>query len=401
MKSKVHSALSVFLAIAPTSCAIAAVGPAAVLREVPLIRMPGVPKPDAPQGGAVDCNSPCHWDGDTMYIFSSEGHPFRSSGPDLMHLNPESERSTYDNEKDYNGGRWIEATHKAEDGKLYGWYHREPGGVCPGKPLTAPEIGAVVSTDNGMNWRDLGIILKAPDDSLFCDTPNKYFAGGNGDFSVILDQQKEYLYFLISTYHKDPKEQGVAIARMRYADRDAPVGKVFKWHRGQWKEPGLGGRVTPIFGPTIDWHKPRANVFWGPSIHWNTHLERYVMLLNLARDKDWTQEGIYVSINRDIVNPEGWSKPEKILDAGRLEASKWYPQVIGTNAAGRETDKLAGRVARLFVAGRSKWEIIFLKPGEARPAGVMENPDKAVRKPSAAKPAAKKNTVTKTTPKKK
>lgn len=401
MKTKVHPALSALLAIAPTFCAEAAVGPTAVVREASLIRMPGVPKPDAPQGGAVDCNSPCHWDGDTMYIFSSEGRPFRSSGPDLMHLNPQSESTTYDNEKDYNGGRWIEATLKAEDGKLYGWYHREPGGVCPEKPLTAPEIGAVVSTDNGMNWRDLGIILKAPDDSIFCDTPNKYFAGGNGDFSVILDQQKEYVYFLISTYHKDPAEQGVAIARMRYADRDMPVGKVFKWHHGQWKQPGLGGRVTPVFGPMIDWHKPRANVFWGPSVHWNTHLERYVMLLNLARDKDWTQEGIYVSINRDIVNPEGWSKPEKILDASRLEASKWYPQVIGTNAAGRETDKLAGRVARLFVAGRSKWEIIFLKPGEARPAGVMENADKAVRKPSPVKPAAKKNTVTKTPPKKK
>ncbi|MDM8008039.1 MAG: hypothetical protein QUV05_18010 [Phycisphaerae bacterium] len=401
MKRPIHAASSLLFALALVGRAEAAVGPTAVIREASPMRLPGLTDPAKQLENYVDCNNPCHWDGTTMYIFSSAGHPFRSSGPDLMHLNPQSERTAYDNEKDYNGGRWIEATHKAEDGTLYGWYHREPGDVCPGKSLTAPEIGAVVSSDNGMNWRDLGIILKAPDDSIFCDTPNKYFAGGNGDFSVIPDQQKEYLYFLISTYHKDPTEQGVTVARMRYADRDMPVGKVFKWYRGQWKQPGLGGRVTPIFGPTIDWHKPRANVLWGPSIHWNTHLERYVMLLNLARDKDWTQEGIYVSINRDIVNPEGWSKPEKILDASRLEASKWYPQVIGTNAAGRETDKLAGRVARLFVAGRSKWEIIFLKPGEARPAGLLENADKAVRKPSSAKPAARKNTRTKTGPKKK
>jgi len=401
MKIRVRVAVSTLFILVPVFCAEAAVGPTAVIREASPMRMPGVPKPDKEHEGTVDCSSPCHWDGDTMYIFSSEMHPFRSSGPDLMHLNPQSERTAYDNEKDYNGGRWIEATHKADDGKLYGWYHREPGDICPGKPLTAPEIGAVVSTDNGMNWRDLGIILKAPDDSLFCDTPNKYFAGGNGDFSVIPDRQKEYVYFLISTYNKDPKEQGVSIARMRYADRDMPVGKVFKWRGGQWKEPGLGGRVTPILGPTIDWHKPRANVFWGPSVHWNTHLERYVMLLNLARDKDWTQEGVYISINRDIVNPEGWSKPEKILDASRLEASKWYPQVIGTTAANRETDKLAGRVTRLFVAGRSKWEIIFLKPGEARPAGALLNADKPVRKETTARPTAKKSTSGKSGAKKK
>lgn len=42
----------------------------------------------------------------------------------------------------------------------------------------------------------------------------------------------------------------------------------------------------------------------------------------------------------------------------------WYPQVIGTDPGGRETDKLAGRVARLFVHGKSAWEIVFAKPGE-------------------------------------
>ena len=38
--------------------------------------------------------------------------------------------------------------------------------------------------------------------------------------------------------------------------------------------------------------------------------------------------------------------------------------MVGLDAARRETDKRAGRVARLFVAGLSKWEIEFLRPGE-------------------------------------
>ena len=154
-------------------------------------------------------------------------------------------------------------------------------------------------------------------------------------------------------------EQGVAVARMRYEDRDSPSGKVLKWYEGAWGQPGLGGHVTVIFPGRIDWHRPDCDAFWGPSIHWNTHLKVWVMLLNRAKDNDWTQEGIYISFNPELSNPAGWSKPVKILDAKDLEKSKWYPQVVGTDSAERQTDKLAGKTARLFVAGVSRWEIVF------------------------------------------
>ncbi len=347
--------------------------PGFVLKEQPRLDLPGVPPKGDPAlpGGEFDCNNAVHWDGGTMYVFSSAGHPWRASGPDLMHLARPSQRVVFDNEKQWKqarqGSRWIEATHKVPGGPLYMWYHNEPSGVCP-KPqdsLTAPRIGSMVSDDNGLHWRDLGIVLEAPAGSLFCGTANRYFAGGNGDFSVILDRRQEYFYFLISTYHRDIAEQGVAVARMRYADRDAPVGKVWKWHRGGWTEPGLGGHVTPIFPVEIDWHRPDARALWGPSIHWNTYLGQYVVLLNLAKDNEWTQEGIYIAFNRDLSNPAGWTAPRKILDAAALEGSKWYPQVIGTGPG--ETDKLAGRTARLFVTGLSRWEVRFLRPGEAAP----------------------------------
>jgi hypothetical protein len=65
--------------------------------------------------------------------------------------------------------------------------------------------------------------------------------------------------------------------------------------------------------------------------------------------------------NGDLSDPAGWTKPKKILDAPQLRKSKWYPQVVGTDAAKRETDKFAGKTARLFVAGTSMWEIVFSK----------------------------------------
>jgi len=340
--------------------------PVVRLREAPLVQFRGAQSPSPDKPGDCDCNNPAHWDGETLYIFNSTGHPWRSSGADLFHLNEDYRRCEYDNPA--NGGRWIECTWKADDGVLYGWYHLEPRGVCAGAQtnspkvhLTAPRIGAVSSTNNGAAWHDLGIVVESLP-VLRCDTKNFYFAGGNGDFSVMLDARQEFLYFFISTYAGEVAEQGVAVARMRWADRDRPVGTVWKWRNGQWAEPGLGGHVTPIMPAKSDWHRADADALWGPSIHWNRHLRQYVILLNRASDGNWTQEGIYVTFNRDLANPAGWSPPQKILDAPARD--RWYPQVIGLDRTRRETDKIASRVARLFVRGQSRWEILFLQPGE-------------------------------------
>lgn len=334
--------------------------PRAILGEAPIVRFPGANRLAAPPG-ETDCNSPLHWDGATLYLFNSAGHPWRSSGPDLFHLDQSYVRVEYNNQ--VNGGRWVECTWNVKGGALYGWYHNEPAGLCRGTHLTAPRIGAVRSIDNGAHWEDLGIVLEAPPNTLRCDTRNYYFAGGNGDFSVMLDPAQRWLYFFMSTYTGTLAEQGVSVARMRWEERNRPVGRVWKWHAGGWGQPGLGGAVTAIFPGSADWHRDDADAFWGPSIHWNTHLEQYVMLLNRAKDGHWTQEGVYVSYNRDLANPVGWTAPLKIL--GDLRKDQWYPQVVGLNTARRETDKLAGRRARLFVRGQSSWEIRFLRAGEA------------------------------------
>lgn len=335
--------------------------PRVVLKPAPLVQMRGANSPAPDQPGDTDCNSPAHWDGDTLYLFNSAGHPWRSAGPDLFHLDRSYIRCSFNNR--VRGGRWIESSWKAADGVLYGWYHHEPASLCPGTGLTAPKIGAVRSTDNGATWTDLGIVLEARPGTLRCDTTNHFFAGGHGDFCALMDARGEYLYFFLSTYAGETTEQGLALARMRWTDRDQPVGRVWKWHQGQWTEPGLGGRVTPFLPVKQDWHRPDVDAFWGPSVHWNTHLQQYVMLLNRATNRFWAQEGVYVSFNPDLANPTGWTPPRKIL--GDLKPEQWYPQVLGLDAARRETDKLCGRVGRLFVRGQSRWEIVFLRPGES------------------------------------
>jgi len=343
-------------------------GPTVEVRAAPPLEFRGA-NSQGDRPGDTDCNSPAHWDGDTLYVFNSAGHPWRSSGSGLARLTESYMSVKFDNQ--VNGGRWFESTFKDDDGTLYGWYHHEPLGVCPEtqprRHLTAPKIGAARSADNGATWQDLGIILEGSPGAIFCDTENFYFAGGNGDFSVILDQGREYFYFFISTYG-EIAEQGVSVARMEYAQRNSQQGNVWKWYEGRWNQPGIGGHVTPIFRVGVDWHRKDVDAFWGPSIHYNSHLGLHVILLNRAKDFNWTQEGIYITFNPNLADPGGWTPPRKILDREEVvpklrDKSAWYPQVMGLDASRRETDKLAGEVARLFLRGESHWELVFPRPG--------------------------------------
>ncbi len=335
-------------------------GQGAVLREAEPVRMPG----------RVDCNSPAHWNDGKMYLFNSSGLPVRSEGPDQFQLG-QTRAVAFDHHERHS--RWIEASWMDDNGILYAWYHHEPKGICEATEyhpesqthkLTAPKIGALRSENNGASFVDLGVILEAPPE-VDCGSRNGFFAGGNGDFSVMLDRSGKFLYFLFGSYSVDVSQQGVVVARMAYADRDNPVGKTWKYREGSWEEPGLGGAVTPIFKVRVDWMREDADALWGPSVHWNTYLEQYVMLLNRSCcTKGWPQEGIYVSFNPGLEDPKQWSQPQNILQGpneGYLLAG-WYPSILGVNSESRETDKLAGRVARFYLGGHSRWEIVFSKP---------------------------------------
>lgn len=320
----------------------AAPGPRARLEPAPLLEFPADP----------DCNSPCFWHDGQLHLFTSNQKPSRSVGPDLERLGRPVASVFDDGAKKL---RWIEAVHLRKDGILFGLYHREEYlGECPGREyFTVPDIGVARSRDQGRTWTDLGIVLQDHGVRRSCDTPNQFFAGGVGDPSWAIDRGGGHAYVFFSSYTDPVSNQGVQVARVALADLESPVGKVWRWTGTEWDAPGLGGRGTPAVAARVAWSDPKADAFWGPSVHWNTHLGQHVVLVNRASDARWTQEGVYVFFARELSRPNTFTAPQKLHEGG-----SWYCQVIG-DAAMQGTDSRAGQSARFFMKGKSRHRVVF------------------------------------------
>lgn len=301
----------------------------------------------------IDSNAASFWSGGNYYLFSSSGLPLLSVGSGPLSGYSTSEVRLFGVPMP----SWVESVHQEDDGTLLVWYHHEVLNVCPGETLTTPKIGAAVSYDGGQTLINLGFILESGD-VPDCASPNGFFAGGHGDFSVSFDPSDRHFYFYFTNYAGVPESQGVSVARMAWDDRFSPAGAVYKYHGGTWSEPGLRGRSTPIFPATIPWQVSETDSFWGPSVHWNTHLGRFVMLLNRSCcEPGWPQEGIYLSTTANPSDPASWTAPKKIIEGG-----VWYPHVLGTGPG--ETSAIAGKSALLFMGNVAEWEIIFRRPDE-------------------------------------
>jgi hypothetical protein len=336
--------------------------------RVPTARLVPAPRLDIP--GDIDSNNPLIWElvegVPRLFVMTSwGGQPSLWSGPALDRLSRD-EAVSFESHPGH--GVWMESIVADDAGRWYSYYHHEtPADPCGRADRFIPRLGAAVSADRGRTWRDLGIVLAAPDDSYACASTNRFVLGGVGDVSVMLDHDTRDLYFFFSQYARDPAAQGIGVGRLAWADRDQPVGRLSIWRDGAWlpasevpsdsadAPPSWSYPVgSPLVPPTRPWHDGNnaADVYWGAAVHWNTYLEQYVMLLNRSRDESFNQDGLYVSYAPTLSDPAAWSAPTKVMSGGG-----WYVQIAGLDAG--DTDRVGGRRARFFNTGRSEHVIEF------------------------------------------
>jgi hypothetical protein len=198
-------------------------------------------------------------------------------------------------------------------GNLLATYHAE----LPNDALYAA-LGLVTSTDNGLHWTDLGEIIRL----------NQAYAPGLdgfeiGDGPLVLSPDSKYFYLYFpdwianGTLHIGTSINNVAVARapvaavLQAAFGSSPPHTVTfeKFYRGSWDlQPAVGGASTDLI--------PQAPFSGYLDIHYNSALQRYVMIISDDTDFAYTES----------VDALHWTVPTDIGTFGPIAA---YPTAVG------------------------------------------------------------------------
>lgn len=164
------------------------------------------------------------------------------------------------------------------------------------------------SFDSGYSFQKIGPVITG-------DIPKSKVtqaAGGCGDPCVIFDKDKKY-YLAYYLEWGQSLNRGVQLCMARCAVKDGGLpGKWCKYHEGEFKEPGLGGKDTPLISEWNIGDTMQASVAYVKSI------DKYVMVHTLLAHKEWAQRdkvkanisGFYVRISDDGII---WSNSKQIL----------------------------------------------------------------------------------------
>ncbi len=218
-----------------------------------------------------------------------------------------------------NGGEWLYSVHRLNNTHLIGfihaedhWYPRNPEGIA------WKSIAVSQSFDNGVTWIESEQIITSWEEK-----PDSPAWGGNGDFSVIWDENNSrWMCF----YMDRSSFRGNMIHMAISTDVLAAPGTWKKWDGKNFTVNALGGKGKPL---KVISEKPGSN----PSISWNTYLNKWIMIW-----QTW-KGNIYISGSDDLIH---WESPRLVIVHG-TNRIVWYPSIIGDGG-----DSSLGQTGHLY-----------------------------------------------------
>ena len=284
-------------------------------------------------------------DGNQYIMFWAEFESHRSVGAsqfveDQLKFEPEEavfgERGNFDSYD--NGGSWLMSVYRQDGDNFIGFYHAEDHWYPhTSNDIAWKSIGVTYSNDEGKTWETGERIITSA-----TPKPGTPTWGGSGDMCVVWDHKNDRWL----AYYQ---EHNIFMAMST-----DPLGRPGTWKKyfnGEFTEDGLGGQQTPL--PDF-LSAPGGN----PAVHWNTHLEKWVMIWH-----GWDPANIYISTSEDGIR---WDPPQTAISSD-IGGRAWYPTIIGV------TDVESGQEARIYYADIAPnfafrvfktRTIKFLKPGE-------------------------------------
>jgi len=190
-------------------------------------------------------------------------------------------------------------------------------------------FGLALSRDGGRHWQWLGYILE-PELSL-----RDWYMGAKANINIgyanyILKDGWFQVYYRDSHWVDGVVKDGVAVMRAKVDDvvRAAEAGKVTMWHKyhdGEWSEPGLGGKFTPLNIPT-------RGLMHGDAAY-NSYLKKYILV---TRGHKW--EAVNKSEVQMTTSDDGltWSDWQVLYQDKHLND---YPTIITTGDNSEVTGK--------------------------------------------------------------
>lgn len=192
-----------------------------------------------------------------------------------------------------------------------GWGAKETSYTAYGQKEGEPDfrhIGVMTSCDYGRSWDFKGWVITAntvswtdeykPDGICFQGQTHDIISLGAGDFSLFINEDDGFFYIFYSQIYWSMKDKNVVndkiyVARSPISEKGMS-GTWKKYHRGNFSEPGNGGKETEIL---------KGNV---PCVSYNTHLKKF-MMTSYNRKSWYAKEGACQIAFSD--NLTKWSQP--------------------------------------------------------------------------------------------